>query len=138
MKYLRPKWTWYLLSLLNTMWITLTFPQEDLSGKEEVLREMGCSMFSSKVIDFFPKNVNWKGCIDGSNNSDKSGNTLNSKKEEVSLGIRSSCFPTLIFFQVELASRFFENRPKFRFSIYSFTKISKCPLNLLTFRQKST
>ena len=75
---------------------------------------LGCSMFVSKVIEFFPKNAKFvcvfgkakdvfkthtgfknifrKGCINGSKNSDKSGNALNSKSEEVSLGMRSSCY----------------------------------------------
>ena len=57
--------------------------QEDLSGREEVYRVMGCSIFSSKAIDFFYKKCQF--CYSSGKvawmdkNSNRSGNALNSK-----------------------------------------------------------
>ena len=50
---------------------------------------------------------NLKGGINGSKNSDKSGNALNSNSEKVSMVIRPSCLPTLLYFSGGIGLKIF-------------------------------
>ena len=85
--------------------------QVDLSGKEEVYKLMGYSVFSSKAFIFYKKcqicYLSGKVALKDKN-SDRSGNNLNSKFTRGFLALDCQALAACCFIYSEKATKFFE------------------------------